>query len=305
MSRVLGVDIGGTKIRIAVIDSSGNIVFDRKVPTQLPLYPYLEEQIVEVLELHPEVEAVGIGTHGFVDPEKGQIFYATETLPGWTGTKVKEQLEKKIGKRVEVENDANCAALAEVEFGAAKGKRRVVCLTLGTGLGGGIVWDGRILSGGPHGGAGELGHMTLHPNGALCTCGRRGCFEQYVSGTGLRRQIAAAGLDVAPDELFLAAQSDPAAKKVVEVFIQDLAQIISTLQAAFDMEMVVIGGGVSESAQLWWEGLMQQLEKMLLHPLEVNIAQFENEAGILGAALLVMDKENSQSGKSSSLGVIE
>lgn len=250
MKKVLGVDIGGTKIRFGVIDAKGAILYEEKIPTQFPLYPYLEEQVLRILKTDPELEAIGIGTHGFVDPGNGRIIYATETLPGWTGTEVKEQLEKAAGKPVEVENDANCAALAEAKFGAAKNYSRVVCLTLGTGLGGGIIWDGKLLSGGPHGGAAEVGHMILHPNGALCTCGRRGCFEQYVSGTGLRRRIAEAGLDIAPDELFKTAAADPAAGQLVKEFTLDLALIISTLQAAFDMEVVVIGGGVSESAEL-------------------------------------------------------
>lgn len=291
MVKVLGVDIGGTKIRMGIIDGDGTILFDEKITTQFPLYPYLEEQVLRVLEMHPDIEAIGIGTHGFVDPEKGRIIFATETLPGWTGTDVKAQLEKATGKSVEVENDANCAALAEAEFGAAKGFNRVVCLTLGTGLGGAVIWDGKLLSGGPHGGAAEIGHMILHPNGARCSCGRQGCFEQYVSGTGIRRRIKEAGLGFSPNELFAAAAENEAAGNLVESFTQDLALIISSLQAAFDMEIVVIGGGVSESADFWWQNLMDQVEPLLLNPLEIKVAQFENDAGILGAALLVLENQ--------------
>lgn len=291
MKKVLGVDIGGTKIRMGIIDANGQVLVDEKIPTEFPLYPYLEQQILRLLELHPEIEAIGIGTHGFVDPQKGRVIYATETLPGWTGTDVKGQLERATGKRVEVENDANSAALAEAKFGAAKGFSRVVCLTLGTGLGGGIIWDGKLLSGGPHGGAAEVGHMILYPNGVRCTCGRLGCFEQYVSGTALQRRIAAAGLAISPSELFATAHNDPQAMQVVKEFTADLAQIVSTLQAVFDMEVVVIGGGVSESAGFWWPVFIQQLEPLLLNPLKIKIAQFENEAGILGAALLVLEPQ--------------
>lgn len=223
MKTVLGVDIGGTKIRFGVIDSAGNVLFDEKIPTKFPLYPYLEEQVLRILKLRPEIEAIGIGTHGFVDPDKGEVIFATEALPGWTGTKVKAQLEQATGKRVEVENDANCAALAEAKFGAAADYSRIVCLTLGTGLGGGIIWDGKLLSGGPHGGAAELGHMVLYPKGARCACGRYGCFEQYVSGTGINRRIAEAGLELSSQELFVAAQKDEAAQAVVDGFVQDLA----------------------------------------------------------------------------------
>ena len=193
MTKVLGIDIGGTKIRMGVIDANGEIFYDEQVPTAFPLYAYLEQQVLRVLALHPEVAAIGIGTHGFVDPKEGRVIYATDILPGWTGTAVKEQLEKATGKLVELENDANCVALAESKFGAAKGLDRVVCLTLGTGLGGGVLWDGKLLSGGRHGGAGELGHMLLYPGGVLCPCGRKGCGEQYVSGTAIRRRIKEAG----------------------------------------------------------------------------------------------------------------
>lgn len=291
MANVLGVDIGGTKVRMGVIDDKGQILYDEQIPTEIPLYPYLEANILRVLEKRPEIEAIGIGTHGFVDPKQGKVIYAAETLPGWTGTPVKEWLEKATGKRVEVENDANVVALAEAKFGAAQGLDRVVVLTLGTGLGGGVLWDGKLLSGGPHGGAAELGHMILYPNGVKCACGRLGCSEMYVSGTALRRRINEAGLNITPPELFENAQTDPAAKKVVEEFTGDLALVISSLQAAFDMEMVIIGGGVSEAADLWMEAFQRQLKPMLLNPLQVEVARFENDAGILGAALLVLEDE--------------
>lgn len=290
MKDVLGVDIGGTKIRLAIVGRGGRLSFDKTVPTKTPLYPYLEKQVLRILADHPEVGAIGIGTHGFVDPAKGKVIYATDILPGWTGTELKEQLEQATGKRVEVDNDANCAALAEAKIGAARGNDRVVCLTLGTGLGGGIIWDGQLLSGGPHGGAAEIGHMILHPNGVLCPCGRRGCYEQYVSGTALNRRIQEAGLNISSRELFETARTDLTAQQVINDFTADLALGISSLQAIFDMDVVVIGGGVSESAPLWWDRFMQRLEPLLLNPLSVKVAEFGNEAGVLGAALLVEEE---------------
>ncbi|WP_271853746.1 ROK family protein [Planococcus maritimus] len=290
MNNVIGVDIGGTKIRMGVIDVEGRILAERQVKTQFPLYPYLEHQVLQFLEEHPTVSAIGIGTHGFVDPKAGSIVFAGDMLPGWTGTVVKSPLEKATGRPVEVENDANCAALAEAKFGAARGLGRVVCITLGTGLGGGIIWDGKLLSGGTHGGAAELGHMTLYPNGSRCACGRLGCAEQYLSGTALVRRIREAGLSVTPPELFEMARSDSQAQKLVAEFTEDLAIYISSLQAIFDMDMLIIGGGVSESASAWIDALNSRLATMLLNPLPVEIARFENDAGMLGAALLVLDR---------------
>lgn len=293
MEEVLGIDIGGTKIRMGIINNLGNILFEKTVPTQVPLYPYLEKLVQQALAEFSEVTAIGIGTHGFVEPKAGRIIYATDILPGWTGTEVKAQLQKTTGRRVEVENDANCAALAEAKFGAAKGIGRVVCLTLGTGLGGGIIWDGKLLSGGTHGGAAEIGHMTLYPNGVHCVCGRKGCLEQYISGSALRRRIAEAGLAIEPEELFVEARSNESARQVVDSFLEDLALAVSSLQAVFDMDMLVIGGGVSESAEFWWHQFIQYLEPVLLNPLTVKTAKFENDAGILGAALLVLEKNES------------
>ena len=303
LMEVLGVDIGGTKIRMGIVDSNGQVVEDLIIPTQIPLYPYLENNIIQLLEKHSHIQAIGIGTRGMVDSEKGQITFETETLPGWQGTEVKSLLEKATGRKVEVNNDANCAGLAEARLGSAKGFRRTVCLTIGTGLGGGIVIDGQIMNG-AHGGGGEVGHMILYPNGHVCSCGKPGCSEQYVSGTALRRIIEEqeiVDLDnklVTPNRLFeLADEGHIESLKIVKKFTGDLAIVISSLQAVLDMDCVVIGGGVSESADSWWSFLMTALEPLLLKPLVVNRAMFGNEAGMLGAASLVLPVENESASK--------
>ncbi len=253
-------------------------------------------KILQILKDHPEVQAIGIGTRGMVDAEKGVITFETETLPGWQGTEVKTLLEKASGLRVELNNDANCASLAESMLGAAKGYRRTLCLTLGTGLGGGYIEDGIIIHG-THGGACEVGHMILYPGGHVCSCGRPGCAEQYVSGTALRRIIAEHNVVdennqlVSPNHLFqLALEGHTGAQAVTQKFTSDLAIVISSLQAVLDMDCVVIGGGVSDSAESWWDLMMSALEPLLLKPLEVKKAKFGNEAGMLGAALLVLSE---------------
>jgi glucokinase len=295
--KVLGVDIGGTKVRMGIVGSDGQVSEDLIVPTEVPLYPYLEMKILQILKDHPEVQAIGIGTRGMVDAEKGVITFETETLPGWQGTEVKTLLEKASGLRVEVNNDANCASLAESMLGAAKGFRRTLCLTLGTGLGGGFVEDGIIMNG-THGGACEVGHTILYPGGHVCSCGRPGCSEQSVSGTALRRIIAEQNIVdennqlVSPNHLFqLSLEGHTVAQAVTQKFTSDLAIVISSLQAVLDMDCVVIGGGVSDSADSWWDLLMNALEPLLLKPLEVKRAKFGNEAGMLGAALLVLSDE--------------
>ncbi|WP_338046071.1 ROK family protein [Planococcus versutus] len=148
MEKVLGIDIGGTEIRFGIVNTNGHILYEEKIPARDPLYPYLEENVLRILATQQEVQAIGVGTHGFVDPKQGKVIYSARPLSGWSNTPVKEWLEKATGKQVEVENDANVVALAEAKFGAAQRLNRVVVLTLGTGLGGGVLWDGKLLSGG-------------------------------------------------------------------------------------------------------------------------------------------------------------
>lgn len=295
LKKVLGVDIGGTKIRMGVVNENGDVISDWTIPTLLPLYPYLEKQILKVKIEFPDLIGIGIGTRGMVEAKTGVVTFEKE-LEGWQGTPVKAQLEAATGLRVEINNDANCAALAEARLGGAAGFQRVVCLTVGTGLGGGFVFDGEVMNG-IHGGAGEVGHMILHPNGLLCNCGRRGCSEQYISGTALKRMIQQEDVidpetgDLAlPQDLFrLAAIGQSRAIAVRNEFLSNFAIIISTLQAVLDMDCVVIGGGVSESADDWWECLLEKVEPLKLKPLNLKRAVFGNEAGMLGAAMLVLD----------------
>lgn len=295
LKKVLGVDIGGTKIRIGVVSESGNVIEDTTIPTVLPLYPYLEEQVLKMMENYPDLSGIGIGTRGMVDAKTGVVTFETE-LEGWQGTPVKAQLEAATGLRVEINNDANCAALAEGKLGAAKDFKRVVCLTVGTKLGGGFVFDGNVENG-IHGGAGEVGHLILYPHGLLCGCGRQGCSEQYVSGTALKRLIEEENV-IDPDtgelaishQLFrLASTGLSSAITVRDRFLSDFAIVISNLQAVLDMDCVVIGGGVADSADDWWENLLSMVEPLKLKPLEIKRANFGNEAGMLGAAMLVMD----------------
>lgn len=294
VKKVLGVDIGGTKIRMGVVNEAGEVLADITVPTELPLYPYLEEQVLKVKAEFPDITGVGIGTRGIVDADTGTVTFEKE-LPGWEGTPAKPLLEAATGLRVELNNDANCAALAEARIGAGQGFSRVVCITVGTGLGGGFVFDGQVMNG-ANGGSGEIGHLILYPNGLVCGCGRPGCSEQYVSGTALKRLIKeedvvdpTTGELAKPHTLFkLASQNIESAKRARNRFLADFAIIISTLQAVLDMDCIVIGGGVSESADEWWDLLLEKVEPLLIKPVEIKRAAFGNEAGMLGSAMLVV-----------------
>ncbi|WEG19224.1 ROK family protein (plasmid) [Alkalihalophilus pseudofirmus] len=289
--KVLGIDIGGTKINMGVIDREGKIHRKQTFPTSFPLYETLEKEIIQLLSENENIEAIGIGTAGLIDTKLGKVLYASDNLPGWSGTEVKARLEKAVGLRVEIDNDANVAALAEVKLGAAKEFHRALLLTLGTGVGGGVIINGQILTG-PNGGVGEFGHMILYPDGILCSCGRKGCKEQYISGKALQRRIYEAGLSCSPEKLMKYRDSIPQAKEIIRSYTFDLAVSISSLQAALDIEVVILGGGVSDSANYWIEELREQLKPMLLNPLEVKVAAFKSDAGMLGAAHLVLDPVN-------------
>ncbi|MFD1415838.1 ROK family protein [Oceanobacillus jeddahense] len=290
---VLGVDLGGTSIKIGVFEQAGIIKEKFVFPTKEPVYESLEAAIETVMSKHSGVKAIGIGTPGFVDREKGRIIFASENLPGWSGTEVKKQLESKFHLSVIVENDANVATLAEVNHGSAKNYKSALMLTLGTGVGGGVVIDNKILYG-PHGAVGEFGHMILYPEGHECNCGRRGCQEQYVSGHSIERRIREAGLDVTPLELMQMKEQSMAAQEIINDFTYNLALSISSLQAAFDMEVLILGGGVSHSAGYWMDDLNKHLKDLLFHPLEVAIAELKNDAGIVGAAALVFIDERKE-----------
>ncbi len=291
----IGVDLGATKIRLGVIGANCKVLKDRTISTKLPIYSYLEKEIQKLLIEFPNVDGIGIGTRGMVDREKGVILYEKE-LVGWEGIELKSILEAATNIRVGVDNDANCAALAEAKIGAGKGYKRVICLTIGTGLGCGIVLDGKVLNG-THGGAGEVGHVILYPNGIPCSCGRKGCSEQYVSGTALKRMIEQMNVIdpymdslVKPNRLFhLATSGQQNAIEVRNQFLTDLSIVISNLQALLDIDCIVIGGGVSESANDWWNLLLEKVNPLKLQPLEIKRAKFGNESGMLGAALLVQD----------------
>jgi glucokinase len=190
----IGIDIGGTKIAAGLVDDEGNLSGSIRIDTPREARA-IEDAVVELVEglrSGTEVAAVGVAAPGFIDRE-ASVVYFTPNLP-WRGEPLRDVLEARLDASVTIENDANAAGWAEYRFGAGRGRRDVVMLTLGTGVGGAIVIDGELYRGG-HGAAAELGHIRLVTGGELCGCGQRGCLEQYASGRALQRiagEIAAA-----------------------------------------------------------------------------------------------------------------
>ena len=187
----IGIDIGGTKIAGGLVDRSGAITERIQCPTRAP--EGAQAIMARVVEMAAslrraaggKIEGIGVASGGQIDPRTGVVIHATDLLPGWKGTRITEIIEERFGVKARALNDGSAAALGEGRFGAAKGVSDFVLLTLGTGVGGGIVTDGRLLNG-ALGVAGSIGHMVIDCDGRQCNCGSRGCLEAYVSGTAIR-----------------------------------------------------------------------------------------------------------------------
>ncbi len=286
----IGIDIGGTSIKGIVVDGD-NITAQTKVPTNINggLKSITESifQAIENLLPHADKESgIGIGSAGDIDPFLGRVIYATDNLPGFTGFEIKKVVEERFNRRVCVVNDAVAAFIGELVFGAAAGCNHAVMLTLGTGLGGGISVNGKILLGSNCQGA-RIGHFPLHPNGRACTCGLAGCAEQYVSATGLIKTAHECGCESSDcGEIFERSRNGEAEyKKATDIFLSDVASVVRTVKCIFDPECIVFGGGLVELRKYWWDDLCAKLDSncdKLIRP-----ATLGNMAGSIGAAYLL------------------
>lgn len=305
-----GVDIGGTKVAAGVVAENGRILARRlaDTPSKSKSPQAVEDTIVEVvLDLaaqHP-LHAVGIGAAGFVDASRASVLFAPHL--SWRHEPLRDAVRRRLGLPVVVENDANAAAWAEFRYGVARGETHLVCVTLGTGIGGAIVEDGRVQRG-RYGVAGEFGHMQVVPSGHRCECGNRGCWEQYASGNALvreARELATAGSPVVQSLLEradhdiaritgpliteAAREGDPVAVELFEDVGRWLGVGLANLAAAFDPSAFVIGGGVSAAGELLLaparESYRRQLTGRGFRPeAKVLRAELGNEAGLVGAA---------------------
>lgn len=312
--QIVGIDLGGTHFRIGLFDREGHILRRRSWPTEAESGPdtVIQRLAAGVLELcAPEgldqVVAIGVGSPGPLDPWRGVIIH-TPNLPGWNEVPLRDILSSRLGVPVFLGNDANLAALGEMLFGAAMGCRDVVYFTVSTGVGGGVITDGRLLLG-AHGLAGELGHTTILPNGPLCGCGNHGCLEALASGTAIAREarlrltagepsrlLEMAGGDVAKVNAELvsraAAQGDALAGEVFQNAAYHLGIGVANVLHAFDPDIVVLGGGVSLAGDMLFSTVRRVVQEraMPAYRLTANIvpAALGDDAGLMGAAALVL-----------------
>ena len=308
----IGIDIGGTKVAGGVVDAHGTVLrrARRDTPHRSTSPRIVEDTIVSVVEEllavgGEAVAAVGIGAAGFVAADRATVVFAPHL--SWRNEPLRESLSSRVPLPVFVDNDANAAVWAEHRFGAGRGESHLVMVNLGTGIGGGIVLDGRVIRG-RYGIAGEFGHMQVVPDGIRCECGNRGCWEQYASGNALVREARAlmsAGSPVVsdlfdriggrPEDLTgplvteAARDGDPLARELLGEIGRWLGIGMADLAAALDPGTFVIGGGVSAAGDLLLgparDAFRRQLTGRGYRP-EATIvaAQLGNEAGLVGAA---------------------
>ena len=309
MGFTIGVDVGGTKVLGGVVDEFGAVLMTARRETPREGGRALTQAIADVAqELMSEftIDSVGVSAAGFVSSDR-KTMLATPNIAGWNGVDLDSDLTALIGLPVVIENDANAAAWGEARFGAGRGKDHMLMMTIGTGIGGGIVVNGDLYRG-AFGIAAEIGHIRVVPDGHLCGCGARGCFEQYASGNALlrhAREAIAASPDIARNLLSrgdgtidgltgkaiteAASEGDAVALAAFNTTGQWLGAGIASLSVILDPECVVIGGGVIDAGEILLAPTRAALERYMpfagRHPYpEIIAASLGNEAGLVGVA---------------------
>ena len=295
-----GVDLGGTTVKIAYFDENGTMLEKWEIPTVTAgggkqILPDIAASIRAFMDAHniadTAILGIGIGVPG---PVSGKGVVNKCVNLGWGVFNIAEELASLTGLSVKAGNDANVAALGEFWKGGGQGCENMVFVTLGTGVGGGIVIDGQLLHG-SHGSGAEIGHMVLNRDEtAVCGCGKRGCVEQYCSATGIVRLAKLAGMgDVTCKDIFDAGKAgDETALKVLEQYYAYLGEFLGSLCSVVDPEVVVLGGGVSKAGTMLLEGVEPYFHKYVFHAaseVKFALASLGNDAGAYGAFKLALD----------------
>jgi glucokinase len=306
----IGVDLGGTKMLVGVVDSEQGIHYEGRESStgfsEDEMVDELARELKEARDARPDVLAAGLGIPATIDRERGVAINAVNLEI--TDVPVRDIMRERLGLPVFIDNDANCAALAEFLFGAGKGARDLVMLTLGTGIGGGLVLGGEIYRGSSGAGA-ELGHMVIDENGPRCqgTCPNHGCLETFASGTALAREgTAAAGREpgsalgqaLAKGEgvsgktvTEAAIAGDAAAREVMAAAGRHLGVGLASFANIFDPDVILIGGGVSAAGDLLLDPAREELRARALPPMNkvpVRLAELGPDAGMIGAAAMAL-----------------
>ena len=319
----IGIDLGGTNLKGVIMNRAGECRHLTRFPTEASKGgAQILKNIIKLIgelaekEKHKElIVGVGIGTPGFVD-EDGTMIGGCANLPGWKGTNIYRPIAERFNLPTTAANDVTVAALAEARFGAGRGVKNMVCLAMGTGIGGGLVLDGKLFKG-THGMAAELGHIVVETNGLQCNCGQKGCVEQYGSNTGIVRNAkllcAAIGdNEVTPFVNFVrenpetvdakaiydfVAKSDPIAIRLNEYVCDMIARAIGIFMNTLSPDRVVLGGGVMKAGDLILGPIKRHTSQYCWGDIydrsKIVIAECSEDAGVLGAAAMVFDELDS------------
>lgn len=288
----IGIDLGGTKTEVILIDSNNKEIFRKRKPT-LKLEGYqaicntIVELILEAKQLANGPVSLGMGIPGIIDPVSGKVINANTTI--LIGESLRSDLEERLNQPISIENDANCFVMAEALHGAAIGYSRVFGIIMGTGCGGGLFLNGQVYHG-ANGIAGEWGHVSIDPNGVQCWCGNYGCIETFISGSGIENHYhlkSNKSLTV-PEILKLVQNKDTIAIEVFDQFLDNFGRAVGGLISVLDPDLIVIGGGLSHIDELYTEGV-NRINKYAFHPnLRTKVVknQLGDSAGVFGAAYI-------------------
>jgi len=319
----VGVDVGGTKILSALVDETGKIILRNKKKTRADrggeqvlgrIYASIDELIAQSGCFPHDIKAIGLGVPGALDPGTGVVAFAPNL--GWRNMPLKSLVEEKYSRPIFVDNDVNVGTWAEFKLGSGIGAQYLIGMFIGTGIGGGLVFEGKMFYGKSHG-AGELGHMILREKGPKCSCGNKGCFEALASRTAIARDIekeinkgkksvlVAEGVESAQDMKSRAlaeaySAGDPLTRKVMDKAARYIGYAIAGLTNLLSPDVVVLGGGLVEAMQAsYLDKIRAVVKKHAFAPsykgLKIRPAMLGDDAGVLGAALIAVEGLKSKS----------
>jgi ROK family protein len=315
MTKRIGIDVGGTNVKIALVDGEGKIIYSNSVPTYAQMgYEYTVNNIKQAIrdlmkETNTdakEIEGIGFDFPGQVDYKTGVVKLAPN-IPGWVNVPIAQMIEEEFNIPTRIDNDVRCAALGELKFGAGKGCENFVCITVGTGIGSGLVINGQLVRGAANA-AGEIGHIKLQMNGGpICGCGDTGCLEAFASGPSIVamaqeylkggkstkfREMAGADGEITPYIVAKAAEAgDPVAKRIFEIVGTYIGMGLVSVINLLNPEKVIIGGGVAAAGDLLLDPIRKTIKERAMvvagNSVEIVPAELGNSAGVIGASMLV------------------
>ncbi len=298
--KVLGVDLGGTNVAMGIVEENGKILAKKTIQTKVEegferVVERISEAAADLLKDAGEVSRIGIGSPGSIDHARGRVRFSPN-FPGWIDVPLAEEIEKRLKVKVTLENDANAFVMGEKWFGKGKGYTDIIGITLGTGVGGGVITGGHLLRG--HTGiGGELGHIIVEPGGYPCGCGNHGCLETIASATGISRLAkewkrrypqSTISRFTAKEVLDAAKDGDTLGLKVLDIVSTALGTALGSLIHIFNPQIIVIGGGVSRAGEILLSNIKKRTRENVMESFwdtyEIVLSDLVDDAGIYGAA---------------------